>query len=52
MAGIPAALSVGVPAGTFLGGLAGWRAPFAVMTVLPLLSDSWTASQGMSPERR
>lgn len=44
MAGIPAALSVGVPAGTFLGGLAGWRAPFAVMTVLAVLLLGWIAA--------
>lgn len=41
LAGIPAALSLGVPAGTFLGGLAGWRTPFAVMTGLAVVLFCW-----------
>jgi predicted MFS family arabinose efflux permease len=44
MAGIPAALSLGVPAGTFLGGLAGWRTPFAVMTGLAVVLLVWIAA--------
>jgi predicted MFS family arabinose efflux permease len=34
MAGIPLALSFGIPAGTFLGGLVGWRVTFGVMSIL------------------
>lgn len=34
MAGIPLALSLGVPAGTFLGDVLGWRVTFWVMTVV------------------
>lgn len=36
MAGIPVALSLGVPAGTFLGQAVDWRAAFLVMTGLTL----------------
>ncbi|MEU5877535.1 MFS transporter [Spirillospora sp. NPDC047279] len=41
MTGIPVALSLGVPAGTFLGELIGWRATFAVMTVLTAVLIAW-----------
>jgi predicted MFS family arabinose efflux permease len=41
MAGIPLALSLGVPAGTYLGSLLGWRATFSVMTVLALGLLGW-----------
>ncbi|CCH30059.1 MFS transporter [Actinosynnema sp. NPDC047251] len=34
MAGLPVALSLGIPAGTFLGHLVGWRATFWVVTAL------------------
>ncbi|GLZ38597.1 MFS transporter [Actinokineospora sp. NBRC 105648] len=34
MAGVPVALSLGVPAGTFLGGALGWRVTFWVMTAV------------------
>ncbi len=34
MAGLPVALSLGIPAGTFLGGLLGWRPVFWLMTGL------------------
>ncbi|MFJ9696366.1 MFS transporter [Kitasatospora sp. NPDC101183] len=44
MAGIPVALSVGVPAGTFLGKVAGWRVAFLVMTALTLLLLAWIAA--------
>lgn len=37
MVGTPLALSLGVPAGTFLGGLLGWRACFAIMSMLALV---------------
>lgn len=36
MAGIPVALSIGTPLGTFLGGLLGWRVSFAAMSVAAL----------------
>ncbi|MEU1485736.1 MFS transporter [Streptomyces sp. NPDC005752] len=41
MAGIPVALAVGVPAGTFLGDRLGWRVAFLSMTVLTLLLLVW-----------
>ncbi|CAB5717708.1 Purine ribonucleoside efflux pump nepI [Delftia tsuruhatensis] len=41
MAGTPLALSLGVPAGSFLGTLAGWRICFAAMSVLALLLMAW-----------
>ncbi|WP_031069651.1 MFS transporter [Streptomyces sp. NRRL WC-3742] len=41
MAGIPVALSLGVPAGTFLGKVSGWRVAFLVMTVLTVLLLAW-----------
>ncbi|KNB53233.1 MFS transporter [Streptomyces caatingaensis] len=44
MAGIPLALSLGVPAGTFLGKAAGWRTPFLTMTALTVLLLLWIAA--------
>lgn len=41
MAGIPVALSVGVPAGTFLGHVLDWRAAFLVMTALTVVLLGW-----------
>jgi predicted MFS family arabinose efflux permease len=41
MAGIPLALSLGVPAGTFLGGLLGWQVTFSVMSVLAVVLIAW-----------
>ncbi|GIG66453.1 MFS transporter [Phytomonospora endophytica] len=41
MAGIPVALSLGVPAGTFLGKALGWQAAFATMTGLTLVLLAW-----------
>ncbi|MFE9252534.1 MFS transporter [Streptomyces sp. NPDC007088] len=41
MAGIPVALSLGVPAGTFLGSTAGWRVAFLSMTGLTVLLLVW-----------
>lgn len=41
MLGTPLALSLGVPAGTFLGQLIGWRACFGAMSVLALLLMVW-----------
>ncbi|WP_279580623.1 MFS transporter [Fodinicola feengrottensis] len=41
MAGIPVALSLGVPAGTFLGQAFGWRLAFLLMTVLTIALLVW-----------
>ncbi|MFF9064042.1 MFS transporter [Streptomyces sp. NPDC014891] len=43
MTGIPLALSLGVPAGTFLGEAVGWRAAFAAMTVIAAVLLGWIA---------
>lgn len=43
MTGVPVALSLGVPAGTYLGELLGWRAAFASMTVVALGLLGWIA---------
>ncbi|QFG21771.1 MFS transporter [Actinomadura sp. WMMB 499] len=44
MAGIPVALSLGVPAGTFLGNSVGWRAAFLLMTALTIVLLGWIAA--------
>ncbi|MEV4945600.1 MFS transporter [Streptomyces sp. NPDC053755] len=41
MAGIPVALSLGVPAGTFLGDWLGWRVAFLAMTALTVVLLAW-----------
>ncbi|MBD9421704.1 MFS transporter [Achromobacter sp. ACM04] len=41
MLGAPLALSLGVPAGTFLGALWGWRAGFGIMSGLALVLMVW-----------
>ncbi|MFK8329819.1 MFS transporter [Pseudomonas sp. BJa5] len=41
MVGTPLALSLGVPAGTFLGNLVGWRMCFGIMSGLALLLMVW-----------
>ncbi|MFD7283934.1 MFS transporter [Streptomyces sp. NPDC059862] len=41
MAGIPIALSLGVPAGTFVGQALGWRVAFLIMTGLTLVLLGW-----------
>ncbi|MGW6417709.1 MFS transporter [Streptomyces sp. NPDC055055] len=43
MTGIPLALSLGVPAGTFLGEAVGWRSAFAAMTVIAAGLLGWIA---------
>ncbi|WP_328874970.1 MFS transporter [Streptomyces sp. NBC_00287] len=43
MAGVPLALSIGVPAGTYLGGALGWRTAFALMTAVTALLLGWIA---------
>ncbi|PDP87507.1 MFS transporter [Glycomyces fuscus] len=49
MAGIPVALSLGVPAGTFLGSALGWRVAFGLMAVLSLVLVGWILA--LVPER-
>lgn len=41
MAGIPLALSLGVPAGTLIGQQIGWRASFAAVSVITLAVIGW-----------
>ncbi|WP_229691605.1 MFS transporter [Sphaerisporangium melleum] len=41
MAGIPLALSLGIPLGTFLGGLFGWRLTFGLVTLVSVLLVGW-----------
>ena len=41
MVGTPIALSLGVPLGTWLGGLLGWRTTFGLMSALTLLLIVW-----------
>nr|WP_314563002.1 MFS transporter [uncultured Pseudomonas sp.] len=45
MLGAPLALSLGVPAGTFLGAVVGWRLSFAIMTALTLVLLIWARWQ-------
>lgn len=41
MVGTPIALSLGVPLGTWLGGLVGWRTTFGIMSTLTLVLIVW-----------
>ncbi|WP_338883752.1 MFS transporter [Xenorhabdus sp. TH1] len=41
MVGTPLALSLGVPMGTWLGNLVGWRIAFGIMSVLTLVLIAW-----------
>lgn len=41
MVGTPLALSLGIPAGTFLGTVIGWRACFGLMSALTLILSVW-----------
>ena len=41
MVGTPIALSLGVPLGTWLGGLLGWRTTFGLMSLLTLMLIVW-----------
>ncbi|WP_181773647.1 MFS transporter [Amycolatopsis pittospori] len=43
MTGIPLALSLGIPAGTFLGGAVGWQVTFSIMSVIALGLLGWIA---------
>jgi predicted MFS family arabinose efflux permease len=45
MVGTPLALSLGVPAGTFLGAVVGWRACFAIMALLALALMVWVRAE-------
>ena len=45
MVGVPLALSLGIPAGTFLGPLLGWQALFGLMSVLTLVLLGWVRWQ-------
>lgn len=45
MLGAPLALSLGVPAGTLLGNVVGWRLSFAIMTGLTLMLLIWARWQ-------
>ncbi|MEV4759156.1 MFS transporter [Micromonospora sp. NPDC049559] len=44
MTGIPVALSLGVPAGTFLGQAFGWRVAFLAMSALTVVLIVWTVA--------
>lgn len=57
MTGIPLALSLGVPAGTFLGKVLGWRAAFLIMSALTVVLIIWIIAAvadypGQRPENR
>lgn len=41
MAGTPLALSIGIPAGTFLGNLVGWRIAFGLLSAVAFLLVGW-----------
>jgi predicted MFS family arabinose efflux permease len=41
MVGAPLAMALGVPAGTFLGVLVGWRSVFVIMSLLTVLLIAW-----------
>ncbi|WP_222864080.1 MFS transporter [Pigmentiphaga aceris] len=45
MVGTPIALSLGVPLGTWLGGIMGWRSAFGVMSGLTLLLIVWVLAK-------
>ncbi|EPL10615.1 MFS transporter [Pseudomonas sp. CF161] len=45
MLGAPLALSLGIPAGTLLGNVLGWRLSFAIMTLLTLVLIGWVRFQ-------
>jgi len=41
MVGIPLALALGIPAGTFLGAAVGWRSSFGIMSALTVVLMGW-----------
>lgn len=57
MVGTPLALSLGVPAGTFLGNILGWRMCFGIMSLQAMLLMAWVRFNvpdfaGMTEEKR
>ncbi|MFD7257580.1 MFS transporter [Streptomyces sp. NPDC059874] len=57
MAGIPLALSLGIPVGTFLGGMFGWRMTFGLVSLVSVLLVVWILASvpdapGQRPENR
>ncbi|ULR52514.1 MFS transporter [Streptomyces deccanensis] len=57
MAGVPLALSLGIPLGTFLGELFGWRMTFGLVTLVSVALLGWIAvsvpdAPGRRPETR
>lgn len=57
MIGIPLALSLGIPAGTFLGSLFGWRLTFGLVSAVSAVLLLWIAAAvpdhpGRRPDRR
>ncbi|MEH1098536.1 MFS transporter [Micromonospora sp. CPCC 205561] len=57
MAGIPVALSLGVPAGTFIGEAFNWQTAFLIVTALTVVLLAWITATvpdypGQRPERR
>ncbi|VEI19404.1 Purine ribonucleoside efflux pump nepI [Serratia plymuthica] len=57
MVGAPVALSLGVPLGTWLGSMVGWRAAFGVMSLLSLALIVWVLAKvpdypGQTGEKR
>ncbi|WP_042372434.1 MFS transporter [Streptacidiphilus neutrinimicus] len=53
MGGVPLALSLGIPVGTFLGGLFGWRVTFGIVALLTVALIAWiTASVPDAPGQR
>lgn len=42
MVGIPVALSLGTPAGAWLGSMMGWRVPFGIIAALAVILFIWT----------
>lgn len=45
MVGIPVALALGVPLGTYMGSIAGWRTAFWVMSALTLVLAVWVMAK-------
>lgn len=45
MVGVPLALSLGVPTGTFLGGLVGWRGSFLILSAFGVLLIGWIVAK-------
>lgn len=57
MIGTPLALSLGIPVGTYLGSIIGWRASFGLMSGLTLILIAWVAMRvpdfgGQTEEKR